>query len=549
MLDRDYADEVISGIVGEPGVRIVGSTPSSRRVTLHRTHLPLLGRGSPDTSAAWPSSDPRFLSYNRPPAEWFAALRDYQVADAELMRTRTGNILANDLGLGKTRTALAAGQAPYLIVCPKTAVSIWEDELADAGLFYHVLAGEAPAGFLNVKAVFEEVGKPDAWIVGYHVASAWMPYFCALGPTPTIYTLIADEAHYLQKVSLSWSKAFRRVDCRQTILMTATPIRNRLASLWPLLDAADIGAWGSRYAWRKKYCAAVPGAYGMVDGAPDTATLHRLTARLSQVLIKRTRADVAQDLPKLTRKAQLVNLDPDVLGDVVRETADAVIDAGLTRSSGQHLAWATAMRQRFGMLKVPTAVELVRELIDSWGRAVLWVWHDSVAKALGAALEKDFAVDYILGKTTQVKRDRTAREWKHGEMYPQPPRVLVASIAAASSAISLTTCGLSIFVEQDWAPLQMQQAEARTHRFGQLHSECLSIYLSIAGTIDEQIGRVLLEKAEEAERVLGVDGQVDQMRVLLGETEQDSDEDFMQRIGLRLIQEATPASGVDWRER
>jgi hypothetical protein len=56
------------------------------------------------------------------------------------------------------------------------------------------------------------------------------------------------------------------------------------------------------------------------------------------------------------------------------------------------------------------------------------------------------------------------------------------------------------------------------------------MYYVIPGTIDESMNRILIEKAEEAEQTLGVDGQVDQVKVLLGETEEESTADFMARM-------------------
>jgi hypothetical protein len=512
-------------------VRILGVTPSSQRVTVHRTHLPLLLRGSLDSSSAWASSDPRFSYFHDPSEDWLAELRQYQKDDSTFISQRHGTLLAQDLGLGKTRTAIAGGLSPYLILAPKTGISVWQDELDYAGMSWRVLEGRRPSTFEEVSTTLQEAPAPDAFLLSYHVADSWLPYFCELGPAPPIHTLICDEAHYLQKSKLQWAKAVRRVRCVQRILLTATPLRNRLVSLWALLDAVNPGAWGSLYDFRHAYCAAVPGEYGLLDGEPSEEVLKRLGLRLSEVVIKRTRASVGQELPPLSRKLVPVGLPVGVVGDTVRNA----VPEDLRSSSGTHLAWATEMRQQFGLLKVDRAVSLVDELLPHWGRAVLWVWHDAVVERLRSALGDRYDVDLLLGKTTQLRRDKVVREWRDGPSHPPKGKVLIASIGAASSAISLTSCGLSIFVEQDWAPLQMQQSEARTHRFGQRHPECLSLYLCIPGTIDGRVAEVLLEKASEAERVLGVDGQSDQMRVLLGEDSSESTADFMRRIGERII--------------
>jgi len=547
LLDKAPDDEVIESIVKEVGVRVVSNTAPTVNVTVHRTHLPLLFSEEPEPFQSF--TVPGQHQYNDPPDWWFDELFSYQCIDADWMADRRSSILAADLGLGKTRTGIAAGLAPYLILCPKSAVSVWEDEFEYAGLTCRVLSGYSPDSIQDVKAVLHEGDLPDAWIVGYHVASHWLPYFCEGGVAPArIHTLIADEAHYLQRTRLSWAKAYCRVAAEQFILMTATPIRNKLKSLWPLLNAIAPAAWGPHYAWRRQYCAATDGDYGLVDGTPTQETLERLQKRLSAVLIKRTRADVKQHLPSLERRAHPVQLPDAVISDVIRRCALAAHE----NSSGSHLAWATKMRQEFGLLKVPTAVNFVRDLLIGtkqyaynysldcgWSRVVLWVWHDAVAKELTKQLKDQFGkqieIESLLGRTQQKKRDAIAREWKKGDTHPEKPKVLIASIAAASTAISLTSCGVCIFVEQDWAPLQMQQAEARTHRFGQKNPKCLAIYLTVPGTIDEQMAEVLLAKAEEAESVLGKDGQVDQMKVMLGGRTEETESEFMRRMAANII--------------
>lgn len=516
LLGKSITDEALPLLEGEPGVRILRDP---LRITAHRTHLPLINiEPRKEAVAGAPNVD----------HDWWPELFRSQKDDAKWAQYRHGVIIANPLGSGKTRTAIASGNSPHMVVCPKTAISVWQDEFDHAGLTWRVLKGSPPKAYADVKA-FLQSDQPDAWIIGYANAAKWLPYFCELGPMPTIKTLIADEAHTMQKKKLAWALAFRKVHATKRILMTATPIRNRLASLWPLLDAACPGAWGSQYEWRKHYCSATLGEYGMVDGIPDETAVRRLSRRLSEVMIKR---DADEKVP-LVREPIFVELEPDVLADVVHRTG---VLAAEHREGGQHLTWATAMRQEFGVLKVPEAMHQLKKHLPAWRRCVMWIWHDSVATALQERLKDEgVIVDVILGKTSQKKRDEIAREWKHGEHLVGVPRVLIASIGAASTAVSFTACGLSIFVETDWAPLQMQQAEARTWRFGQRHPSCLTLYLSIKGTIDEHVAGILLEKAEEAERILGKDGQVDQMNALLGGVV-ETDAAFMKRVAEKALE-------------
>jgi hypothetical protein len=248
-------------------------------------------------------------------------------------------------------------------------------------------------------------------------------------------------------------------------------------------------------------------------------------------------------VPPLERKAHYVVVPQALLNKTIDASAEAT--ARLRGGAGTTVAWYTDLRQRIGLLKVPEAARLTASLLPRWKRIVLWVWHDDVVSELKAQLRTllpgDVIIDEILGKTTQKKRDATARAWKATKdtsIDAMDSRILIVSLGAGSQAVSYTTAGLAIFVELDWAPLQMQQGEKRTHRVGQIHDSCEAIYCVLKNTIDETIADVLLEKATECEEILGEDGQVDQMSTLFGvvnTVEKESNADFMQRVAERLL--------------
>jgi len=559
-LDTAIAVDYVASLAGEPGVKIDVPASLSRqplradslhlveRLRLHLTHLPLLGgRGSTLPHLGAPAAPRLFLSGQKP--EWWGELRPYQVDAAMWMSRRSGSLLAHDLGLGKTRTALAASQIPILVLCPKTAISVWQDECEYAGLRCTTLEGHPPSYKEVVEFFDEHRATTDVWLLNYHVAELWVNYFCSVGPAHGVHTIIADEAHYLQKPRLTWTETLNGIERERCLLLTATPIRNRLRSLWSLLNTACPGAFGSQTAFRKVFCGAVDGPYGLEDGKPSPEALTRLQLRLGEILHKLTREEAGHEVPPLKRYAHAAPVSQADLNDALDASAQAT--AKLRGGSGITVAWYTDMRRRFGLLKVPAAAKLVAEMLPKWKRCVVWIWHDDVAselkKALRVLLPGDVVIDEILGKTSQKKRNATARLWKAVEgsaVETLEPRVLVASIGAASQAVSFTTAGLAVFVELDWAPLQMQQAEKRTHRFGQIHTSCETIYVVLRGTIDETISDVLLEKATECEEILGVDGQVDQMETLFGKISvvaNESDADFMNSVAARLLAERKTA--------
>ena len=558
LLDDLYGSDYYSILAGEAGVKSESRVGSNRAtsaqpnhtaaVRLHLTHLPLLGGREVVNAHPGGLAAPRLYLQEHNP-EWWEELRPYQQQAALWAAARCGCILRHDLGLGKTRTGLAAARPPMLVLCPKSAISVWQDECMYAGLRCETLEGQPPQTFRKVQEFFaERKATTDVWLLNYHVAPLWIRYFCHLGPMQGLHTIICDEAHYLQKRALTWTLAINGIERERCILLTATPMRNKLRSLWSLLNTACPKAFGNEYEFRIEYCGAVEGGYGLEDGGREwrhsdrgQEALERLRLRLGEVMHSLTRAEVGHEVVPLRREALYVDAPADVLSKVLDESAAA---AARLRGGAQTIAWYTDLRHRVGMLKVTAAVERTVAELPEWKRAVLWIWHDDVVIELKRQLREalpDVPIDEMLGKTSQKKRDATHRAWrasKSTHIDDVTPRILIASIAAASQAVGFTTAGLAIGVELDWAPLQIQQLEKRTHRFGQIHPSCLMVYCVLRGTIDETMAETLLEKSEECEDVLGEDGQVDQMKVFLGDidvAEQSTDTEFMQRVAERLL--------------
>jgi len=484
---------------------------------VHLSHLPLLP-GFEYTAVPLGSE---FISKHHP-QWWVDELRDYQRADAIWHRQRVGSINASGLGVGKTRVGLAAADPPLMIVCPTTAYGVWTDELDYIGWDWECLYGE------TVDFDLLENRKPQAWIISYHLVPFWGPFFNHSGSGGSLACKIADEGHVLHRGRTGWTKGWRAVEAAREIMLTATPIRNYRASLFSLLDSICSGAFGWRGKFRVDYCGAERGEWGLVDAPAaliDEDVNRKLASRLSQVVVQRTRKDAGQVLPPIRRKMKRVKLAKDVLFDALKNLL-------ITYDADVSLAWNTASRQFVGKMKAEARKDYIADLIIKWRRGVVWVWHKSVTKILRKAFEAaGIEVTVIDGSTKQSLRDEISHEWKTGDVDPDVPQALIASIGAASEAVSFTSCGLSIFVEMDYLPSKMQQAEARVHRFAQKNSKCLSIYFVLKDTIDERIGEILLAKAQEND-LLTSNTMIDQVKAMIG-FEEEPVKTFLQRVYTR----------------
>ena len=415
-------------------------------------------------------------------------LRDYQEEGVRFARERCGTLFAVDLGLGKTAMAIAASEAPIAVVCPASAIPVWEEELALWGLSSQVLRGGKPH-----PARLEQV---DAYIITYQSAK-WITLFSRINRR-SVRTVILDEAHYLQKKGLKWTQQVKTVGADRVLLLTATPIRNRLRSFYSLLDTANPRAWGYFHEFRERYCGAVQGEWGLVDTGPTH--IEELQQRLTETAFVQNWGDprLAGLRPELRR--HVIDTRPG-RKDRARIVEEAVGGLGKQYTAGASLVLVDSLRQKIGLGKVPPAMPIIQDLYEKHKRIVVWFWYKKTLDAFKAALPLGIPVDVVTGSTTAAKRERITREWKHGD--PEDPRLLLATEASFSAAVSLTTAEAEVFLEFSYSPLDLQQAEKRVHRPGSPFDEVHAYYVRASQTVEDRILNVLLDKVGEVEEVFG----------------------------------------------
>lgn len=496
-------------------------------VVMHRSHIPVFNTFYPDfvfePYAKKPLSGKAKLPYT---------LRDYQKEAVEFIRQRSGVLLAHDMGMGKTGIVLQSAGYPALVLVPTTAIIVWEREAEKAGLQIQILQGtKSSARLLN--------HTTDLFILTYGSAKHWLPYFSELAEGPDLHTIIADEAHYLQRIKTEASRAFRSIRRELTIMASATPVPNRLASLWGILDGMNRGAWGSHWDFRERYCGAFPGQYGgLIDYGPTNVS--ELNARVNEVMIRRTWDEPGFDSlrPKIVRKTIELEMP---LEEKVRMNA-AAIDAVFRRlqtsgSNATTLRYLTEQRRLLGMYKVQAFIDACQLWDEEGHRKVYYVWHKETARALAEFLmaRSKHPVDLLMGTSTGKHRKTVLKEWEDGPIHQ--PRSLVATLATASESVNLTTADSAYFFEFDWAPRRLVQAEKRHHRPGNPNETVYAHYITLKGTIEDRIANVLLEKIQDHESALGRDGQRDTITPLFSNEDFEYEEtgDVLEDLASRII--------------
>lgn len=404
-----------------------------------------------------------------------ADLYPYQEEAAEVMSREARKYLADDPGLGKTRTTLRAAQLAgarrVAVICPAVVRPHWHREWASMGL-----AAGGPVMSYNA-------------VVGSALARDELRTF-----KPDV--LILDEAHYLKSPTSKRTKLLVGTGgiahgVPQVWPLSGTPMpRNPLelhpilAGLWPKA-LAELGLL-DRWRYLNHFCFWRKTDFGLkVYAARNVGELREL---LRPLMIRRRVQDVLPDLPELRWGTVTIALDgPNQkraidaeeslgeMGRVIRE--QGVLPPFLSDNLARY-------RHAIGDLKAPIAAKLLaEELEDNDEKRIVFAYHRSVLDTLKRELSlKGYGVAYIDGSTSPLDRERAIRVFQGVDSC----RVFLGQIDACSVGITLTASHDVVIVEPSWNADVNVQAAKRAHRIGQRDS-VLARFIQLDGTLDEAI--------------------------------------------------------------
>jgi SNF2 family DNA or RNA helicase len=449
------------------------------------------------------------------PAEVKAELRPYQLDGfhflAYLSTNRFGGILADDMGLGKTLQTLAwlvwlRGEGrgdnpspvpPSLVVCPKSVTDNWRAEVArfTAGLRVKVWQASELDHFTEhlQEADLHVMNYSQLRIVGESLAPvAWL-------------AVILDEGQYIKNPNSQTAQIARQLRAEHRLILTGTPIENRLLDLWSLMTFAMPGALGSRTQFGRLF-----------DAKEDPFARRRLAARVRPFLLRRTKTQVAKDLPD--------RIEEDLFCEIEGEQR-TLYRAELKRAQQLLLRIQTQKQlseERFHLLtsllrlrqiccdprlvkpdsrapsaKVEALIEQLEPLMEEGQKVLVFSQFVTMLELLKPALaEKNWPQFFLAGDTEN--RGELVRRFQE----TNGPAVFLISLKAGGFGLNLTAASYVVLFDPWWNPAVENQAIDRTHRIGQ-QRKVIAYRLLIKDSIEEKIRQLQKQKKSLAEDVLG----------------------------------------------
>jgi superfamily II DNA or RNA helicase len=447
------------------------------------------------------AADSRLLSLLKVP------LYPYQ-AEGALFAVRAGRaLLGDDMGLGKTIQAIAAteilarhfGVSKVLVICPTSLKYQWQSEIAR----FSGRQGENAARVISggraqrqkdyalddfCKITNYEKLKPDLDLI-----AAWAPEL-----------VIVDEAQRVKNWNTIAARALKRIDSPYAIVLTGTPLENKLEELISIVQFVDQHRLGPT--WKLLHEHQVKDEAGRVTGYTG---LDKIGQTLAPVMIRRRKSEVLRQLPSRTDQNLLVPMTEMQMlyhqenADVVAKIVQRWRKTRFLSDKDQRRLTCALQNMRMSCnstylldqesdhgVKADELAALFDELfIDPEAKAVVFSqWtrtHDIVIRRLEAR-----GLGYVSfhGGVPSDKRPALVERFRD-----DPACRVFLSTDAGSTGLNLQHASTLVNMDLPWNPAILEQRIARIHRLGQTRPVQVINFVS-KGTIEEGMLSVLAFK-------------------------------------------------------
>ena len=450
------------------------------------------------------------------PAGFVGQLRNYQCEGLSWMhflrRLSFGGCLADDMGVGKTAQVLAlletrrelraAGEVipPSLVVAPRSLIFNWKQEAArftpQLRVLDHTGLARNGSDFAAYDMVLATYGTLRRDIL-------------RLKDTKFDYVVL-DEAQAVKNADSESSKAVRLLQGRHRLALSGTPVQNHLGELWTLFEFLNPGMLGAANTFKL--------AGGTMHNA-DEETRRLLAGALRPFILRRTKEQVARELPLKTEQTMYCEMEPaqrklyDELRQHYRDSLFKRIESeGLAKSKIQVLEALLRLRQAAchpGLLdpkrsgdtsaKLEALLAQLSEVLEEGHKALVFSQFTSLLKIVRERVDRlGISYEYLDGAT----RDRQKRV--ESFQNKEDCRLFLVSLKAGGLGLNLTAAEYVYILDPWWNPAVEAQAVDRAHRIGQTRP-VFAYRLITRDTVEEKVLELQKTKRDLAAAIISAD--------------------------------------------
>ena len=426
-----------------------------------------------------------------------ATLRAYQEVGVDwltfLRGAELGAVLADDMGLGKTLQTICALRGRTLVVCPKSVVYNWVDEIA------RFRPGLRAAIYHGNKRELDHTA--DVTLTTYAVLRLDVDMLAA-EPWDVV---VLDEAQAIKNESSQTARAAFELQGKFKVALSGTPVENRLEELWSVMHFANPGLLGGRSDFQQRYVSPIS------SGDPTAAS--RLRAKIRPFVLRRMKKDVLPELPPRTDQVLHVELDDRerAVYDAVRVATQKDVADKLAKGGGVLAALEALLRLRQAAChtklvpgqqgesssKVERLLEALEELVDEGHKALVFSQWTSLLDLVEPHLQ-NAKIGFTRLDGSTKDRGSVVNDFQRDD----GPPVMLVSLKAGGTGLNLTAADHVFLLDPWWNPAVEDQAADRAHRIGQ--DRPVMVYRMVAkDTVEERIFQLQGKKRALADVALG----------------------------------------------
>jgi superfamily II DNA or RNA helicase len=445
------------------------------------------------------------------PEAFKGTLRPYQQHGVDWLQHLAshglGGFLADDMGLGKTAQTIAhicveydEGRltAPALIVVPTSLVANWTAELTKFAPHLKVVVLHG----MERHERREQLDDVHVVITTYTVLTRDVEVMKSL----PWHLVVLDEAQAVKSPDARATRAVCQLNTNNRLCLSGTPIENNLEELWSQFAFLMPGLLGDRRGFAKRFRTPI-------EKNGDPVCRAQLIQRIQPFILRRTKSEVATELPPKHTILRRITLAPDqrelyetirgTLYETVREqmaertlaqSRIIVLDALLKLRQAccdPRLVKLASARSVETSAKLEDLLEMINELIPEGRRILLFSQFTSMLDLIKPRLV-EAGIKFVELRGDTRDRAEPVRSFEAGEV----PLFLI-SLKAGGRGLNLISADTVIHYDPWWNPAVENQASDRAHRIGQTKS--VFVYKLIAvDTVEERILELQQRKAELA---------------------------------------------------